>query len=186
MNIDFTFLLSTAVLFFRVLFLPALVLVLSNSASAADCNKYLDSLNKIRAQQRAGYSAQRGNKLKERENKAHKKWWDCKSGRLSSKAKKKSTLAQKKGKTQYRYGVTNAQGSQTYKLPNVPKNGFSSQAIVAKKRYQGNQQKRWLVFYEKPKGCSRPKTMKEFTYCIEDKNNQQLQFEQLEASRAQR
>jgi hypothetical protein len=170
---------------FHLCFFPILSFIIlsipSLSILAANCESYQNKLNSIRAQQRAGYSAQKGNKLKERENKAHKKWWDCKSGKLKDKSKKSSNKTKDKNKkSSTPLSKSAGRNSRNYKLNKAPKNGFSSQAIVTKQKYHGNQQKRWLMFYRKPKGCTRPKTMKEFTRCIEDKNNQQLQFEQQE------
>ena len=71
----------------------------AKATSKNKCQKYLNKVRSIQAQQRKGYTAQQGNKLRKKEAKARDKWWKCKnspSKKVKKKAKKKSKNKLKK------------------------------------------------------------------------------------------
>jgi hypothetical protein len=57
-----------------------------------------------------------------------------------------------------------------------------SSPLIIKSRYQGKQLQAWLLYYQQPKKCLRPKTTKQFAFCVENRINQQLAFEKVDAT----
>jgi len=145
------------------------------------CQKQLDKVRSIQAKQRQGYTAKQGNKLQEKEANARDKWWQCKNGKLKSKGikaeKQTSKKVIKRNKIAKKYNLKNKNSKAIRKLLDSTTVFSSSQPLVVKSRYQGEQLYRWLAFYKMPKGCALPKSLKVFAYCMEDKQRQQTDFE---------
>ncbi|WP_440874724.1 hypothetical protein [Thalassotalea sp. PLHSN55] len=146
-------------------------------AGKKHCQSYRAKLDNIQSQQRHGYSNKKGLSLQQREQKARDKWWQCETGKLKPKKKNKSAKKAKDKKTQQStYAKEHALSKKDITTAKAP---FSqTNQLVFKQRYQGKQLQQWLSFYQAPKGCSKPKSMKKFTECVEDKQRQQLAFEQ--------
>lgn len=68
-----------------------IILLISPSSFAAKkhCKPYLAKLNKIKSVQRQGHSLKKANRLAEQERKARKKWWQCETGKIKAKNKKR-------------------------------------------------------------------------------------------------
>ncbi|WNC73038.1 hypothetical protein RGQ13_03380 [Thalassotalea psychrophila] len=76
------------------------LLMLSPIAAAKpNCSPLQDDLKKVRSQLRSGYSAKQGEKLKIKEKKAKKLWWQCKTNKLSNMEQKKLNKRLKKQKS---------------------------------------------------------------------------------------
>ncbi len=178
--------LTSTRLIFCLFFIVLVTFSTASFAGKKKCKPYLEKLHQVQSLQRAGYSAKQGNRLKAREDKARTKWWQCERGLLkTSKAKTKKTKTAKtkeKIKRLKNKEIKNRQlkNERLNKALLAKTNGsaYSVKSVVVKQKYQGEKQRRWLRFYQKPKKCGRPKNMSTFTYCIEDKNTQQLAFEQ--------
>ncbi len=178
--------------------LVSLTLLIPNIAYAGKkhCQPYRDKLTNIQSQQRQGYSLKQGQSLKKREQAARDKWWQCEKGLLkpSSKSSKSSKTKAKQKKLALAKKKAQKKSAQKKKQLNQQKsNGTpaelapfaSTKSIIAKQKYQGKELQQWLSFYQAPKGCTRPKNMKKFTACIEDKHQQQLVFDRKLAKRQQ-
>jgi len=152
---------------FCTFFLSIILFSSGSLAGKKRCKSYLDKLHNIQAQQRAGYSASKGISLNEREAKARKTWWDCENNKLPKTKSKKSNKNKKTKKKEYKRLNNKTAG-----------NPFSSvKSIKVQSEYTGEKQKRWMEFYQAPKGCTRSLSLKEFTYCVEDKRLQKEAFE---------
>ena len=139
------------------------------------CQAYLDKLRNVQSQQKQGHSLKRGNNLNKLEAKARKKWWQCSQGHL------KKARSSKNQKKQQKHTISKQQRLTATSLTPISKvsvRPFQTTApVVIKSRYQGKQLQAWLLYYRQPKKCSRPKTTKQFAFCVEDRRNQQLSFE---------
>jgi hypothetical protein len=151
----------------------ALVYSQASFAGKKQCKPYLDKLHNIQSQQKQGHSLKRSNSLNKQEAKTRKMWWQCERGLIKKvkngyKKKKKSALVKR-------------QKLSVPSLKNIPKVKLTSfqtsAAVVVKSHYQGEKLHAWLQFYQQPKKCFRPKTTKQFAFCVEDKITQQLAFE---------
>jgi len=155
------------------LLLPIILFFISaNSYGKKSCEKQLNKLNKIQTKQRQGHSLKRSNTLNEQEHKARKLWWQCKKSptkkRNNSKSKSKS-----KSKKQ-----NNQTAEKVYKRSGATSNFKSSGAISVKEKYEGKKNFDWLNYYQQPEECKRPKKLSVFARCTEDRQAQQLKFEQ--------
>jgi len=148
------------------------------------CKPLLNKLHNIQTMQRSGHSLKRGQSLRAKEDKARDKWWQCensslaafksKYGKVKKKLKHKTTKYKRvKSKTK-RLKVS----KYTLKPPKHLARFNQGSAIVIKSKYQGEKQLAWLQFYQQPIECQRPKKMKVFVYCTEDKLQQQYLFQQ--------
>ncbi|WP_019027148.1 hypothetical protein [Colwellia piezophila] len=144
------------------------------------CKPLLKKLHNIQALQRNGYSLKRGQSLRRKEDKARKLWWQCEHSAVVKVKKKKRRKKSNKQKSSL---VKNTSHKATKKNPSLyrPKKLVSfnqSSAIVIKSKYQGVKRQAWLLFYQQPSKCQRPKNLSEFAYCHEKKRQQQSVFEQ--------
>ncbi len=137
-------------------------------AAKKECAELLTKFHNIQAKQRQGQSLKNSNRLRDKEDLARERWWDCENNKQASKNKKSFV---KKRKTSKKKKV------QLYKNDNKPIQHFSSNKLVLKGRYSGDKQFKWLAFYKRPKKCARPKTTKIFAYCMDHKEKQQLVFD---------
>jgi hypothetical protein len=159
-----------------------LILLISPVQAKKRCKPLLEKLHNVQAMQRNGYSLKRGQSLRAKEDKARDKWWKCEhSSRYtkisSNKAKKKS---KKKGKNLSKRKQVAANKSSPLYLPkkgaSAPFN--SSGAIVIRSKFQGDKKFAWLAFYQQPVECQRPRNLTIFATCSEDRQAQQLLFDQ--------
>ena len=139
------------------------------------CKPLLEKLHKVQALQRSGYSKNKGMSLRKREDKARDKWWQCENGKVKS--KKKSKRKPKKKSNTHK----SANRIKT-KIINMNKSGEATpfktnNAIVLKSKYHGEKKQAWLIFYQQPKQCGRPKNLAIFAFCSEDKQMQRVKFE---------
>lgn len=147
-----------------------LVAVSSANATKKACLPYLEKLRNIQSQQRVGHSNNKGRTLAEKEAKARKKWWQCQHGKLTAK-KTKAKNKKKKQSNKKKSPATE------YAIKNNYSQSLTS-TLVLKAKYQGKMQQAWLDFYQKPKRCIKPKSTQEFAFCIENEQEQQVEFEQ--------
>ena len=143
-------------------------------ASKTQCQPYLEKLRNVQSQQRQGHSVKRSESLNKREVKARKKWWQCERGLLKTakSRKKKKQQSTKLIKKHQLATYTKKKGGKFNKSPFK-----TSNALVIKSRYQGRQLAAWLKYYQQPKKCQRPKTTKQFVFCVENRRSQQMSFE---------
>lgn len=151
-----------ACLLIMLVTLPAL-------AGKKECQTYLDKLQNIQSLQRQGHSLKSSNSLNKREAKARNKWWLCTQGKLATKNKKVKKASKKVNSRKQVHNKKILIKSQSFN---------TSSAIVLKAKYQGEKQISWLNFYTQPKDCFLPKTTQRFAYCMEDRQQQQIIFEQ--------
>jgi hypothetical protein len=148
-------------------------------AGKEHCKGYRDKLDNIYAQQRQANSHKRSNSLALRENKAREAWWRCENGERNKKPK------QKKKSQQVKYEkITKVSNKSTIIDRKINKSKAGQvrpftiiQPIIMRTKYQEKQLEAWLRFYQPEKKCSRPKSMKIFATCVEDKRRQQAAFE---------
>jgi len=67
-------------------------------AAKPNCSPLQDDLKNIRSQLRSGYSVKQGEKLKAKEKKIKKLWWQCKTNKLSKMEQKNLNKRLKKQK----------------------------------------------------------------------------------------
>jgi len=145
----------------------------TSSYSKASCKKYLNKLHLIQAKQRQGHSLERSNTLNQQESKARDKWWQCE--KRPSSVKKKSR--KKKSKIKSKKYSNKAKVKKTHFTVNAP-TFRSSSPIHIKEKFQGKKKYAWLDYYQQPKKCKKPKKLSVFALCTEDRQAQQLKFEQ--------
>jgi hypothetical protein len=161
-------------------FLMSITLVFSHASYAGkkQCQSYLDKLRNIQSQQKQGHSLKRGGSLNKQEAKARNKWWQCEQGHLKM-AKKSKKKKPQNNKIVKQRSLT-AKPLITISRVNV-KPFQTSAPLVLKSRYQGKQLQAWLLYYQQSKKCLRPKTTKQFAFCVENRRAQQLTFEKIDA-----
>jgi|GEM_PF-606057 len=175
---------SAITIIVKVLLLVVTALSTSQSVYAANnltqkkCAKYLSKLDNIQSQQRQSNTLKSSISLRKKEDLARKNWWNCKNNKIKTTKKyknKKKTQAKIKYNTKQKLKNTTTQN-----IPLQPNQHFFStnSNLSIKGRYSGNKQFEWLMFYQRPKQCARPKTTQVFAYCMEDKSAQQQMFEQ--------
>jgi hypothetical protein len=168
-------------IYFKIIFM-GFTLLFSNVSFAGkkQCEPYLDNLRNIQSQQKQGHSLKRGERLNKLETKARKNWWQCEQGKLKKAKRSKNQKKQQKNKIVTRRSLS------TISLTHVTKENIepfkTSTPLVMKSRYQGKQLQAWLLYYQQPKKCSRPKTTKQFAFCVENRRTQQLAFEKVDAT----
>jgi hypothetical protein len=171
--------------YFKVFFIGMILVFAQVSyAGGKKCQPYFDKLRNVQSQQKQGHNLKRGESLNKQEAKARNKWWQCEQGHLKIAKKSKKSKKSKKNKPQNNKIVK--QRSLTAKplitISKVNVKPFQTSApLVLKSRYQGKQLQAWLLYYQQPKKCLRPKTTKQFAFCVENRRNQQLLFEKNDA-----
>ena len=169
-----------------------LTLLFTSSANGKKrCKPFLEKLHNIQKMQRQGYSLKRGQNLRTKEDKARDKWWQCENISLAKftkkQGKKKKSSRKKIQKVATRTPRVTIKSKSKSKSTKRAKVRYMSSsnatfnqtsAIVIKSKYQGDKNSAWLVFYQKPTKCQRPKSFAVFTYCTENKREQQSLFEQ--------
>ena len=172
---------TSSVWSFLPIYLLALLIIgllLSPVQAKKRCKPLLDKLHNVQTQQRKGYSLKRGQSLRAKEDKARDKWWQCEhSSKFSKVNSKKKNKKSKYNKSQKRVVANNPIRSYSTKR-SVAAPFSDSGAIVIKSKYQGDKKFAWLTFYQQPKKCQRPKNLPIFASCSENKQAQQLIFEQ--------
>ena len=135
------------------------------------CAVLLEKLQNIQSQQKQGQPFKSSIKLREKENVARKKWWDCEKNKVKPKTKDKVKSKKKKKSIKLK---------KSYKPLNTdtPQVFSSNQPIVVKGRFSGEKQLHWLLYYKRPAECAKPKTTQVFAFCIENKTEQQSKFEE--------
>ena len=168
-------------IYFKVILIGITIACTQESyAGKRQCQPYLDKLRNVQSQQKQGHSLKRGESLNKQESKARNIWWKCEQGHLKKTHLSNKQKKQKKSKVPKQQRVTKASLTQMSKVSLKP---FQMTApLVVKSRYQGKQLQAWLLYYRQPKKCSRPKTTKQFAFCVEDRRNQQLAFEKSDAT----
>ena len=168
-------------IYFKVIFIGITIILSQVSyAGKRQCQTYLDKLRNVQSQQKQGHTLKRGESLNKQESKARNIWWKCEQGHLKKTHLSNKQKKQKKSKVPKQQRVTKASLTQMSKVSLKP---FQMTApLVVKSRYQGKQLQAWLVYYRQPKKCSRPKTTKQFAFCVEDRRNQQRSFEKNDAT----
>ena len=153
-----------------------LLIFSTNSSAKKRCKPLLEKLHKAQMMQRKSYSLKRGQSLREKEDKARDKWWQCENSSLSafkSKYGTKKKKAKKKKSTTHYVKLNKAK----LKLPKKMVTFNHDSAIVIKSKYQGDKKLAWLQFYQQPIKCQRPKNINVFAFCSEDKLQQRDAFE---------
>lgn len=155
------------------LLLLLIILIVSSPESFAKkrCKALLDKLHNVQALQRSSYSAKRGVSLRNKEDKAREKWWQCETGKVKKTKKKK--------KKKPSNSSSNNQKLTELKTVEI-KAGIpfqTTQSIAIKEKYLGKKRQAWLKFYQQPKQCQRPKTLSGFAFCSENKQTQRSNFE---------
>lgn len=172
---------SSLLSFLSLYFLSFLILTLLISPVQAKkrCKPLLEKLHNVQAMQRKGYSLKRGQSLRAKEDKARDKWWQCEHSSRSAKANSKKSNKKKKA-TKHNSKSLVAQKSRRLSVPKraVAAPFKNSGAIVIKSKYQGDKKFAWLDFYQQPIKCQRPKNLSAFASCSENKQAQQVMFEQ--------
>lgn len=163
-------------------------------AAKEHCQKFRDKLDNIQAQQRQGNAAKKGLTLRDREDAARDKWWQCEhtTGITSTKSKAKAktkTKAKAKAKQRLTADNNNSTSTSTHTAehqhiglqsgtkanPVIP---FSTtKPIVIASEFTGAKLAAWLQYYQQPSQCGRPKTTQLFAYCVEQRKQQQVEFE---------
>lgn len=144
------------------------------SGAKKHCKPLLEKLQNIQAMQRDGYSSKRAISLREREDKARDNWWQCEQGR----GKKTKQKKRKNKAASYRTKISNTKTKSVKNKKIKAGTPFNtSNAIVIKSKYQGEKKRAWLVFYQQPIRCLRPKNLQVFAFCSEDKQMQRVNFE---------
>ena len=168
-------------IYFKVIFIGITIILSQVSyAGKRQCQTYLDKLRNVQSQQKQGHTLKRGESLNKQESKARNIWWKCEQGHLKKTHLSNKQKKQKKSKVPKQQRVTKASLTQMSKVSLKP---FQMTApLVVKSRYQGKQLQAWLLYYQQPKKCSRPKTTKQFAFCVEDRRNQQRAFEKSDAT----
>lgn len=159
-----------------------LLLIFSTNTSAKKrCKPLLEKLHNAQMMQRKSYSLKRGQALRNKEDKARDKWWQCENSSLSA-FKSKYGTKKKKAKKNYKKQKTTIHYAKLNKaILNSPKKRVTfnqDSAIVIKSKYQGSKRLAWLQFYQQPIKCQRPKNINVFAFCSEDKLQQRDAFEQ--------
>jgi len=161
------------------------ILLVSPAQAKKRCKPFLEKLHSVQAMQRKGYSLKRGQSLRAKEDKARDKWWQCEhSSRYASNKSKKSKKSKKNKKNKQtgkdkKMKLAANKANRLYLPKRAVAAPFSgNEAIVIKSKYQGDKKFAWLGFYQQPNQCQRPKNLSVFASCSEDKQAQQLKFEQ--------
>tara|TARA_R110000764_G_scaffold24452_10_gene58830 strand:+ start:663 stop:1172 length:510 start_codon:yes stop_codon:yes gene_type:complete len=162
-----------------IIFSLLLIMLLSSFEALAGkkhCQSYRKKLDSIQAQQRQANSNKRSKSLATQEAKARNNWWQCENGKLKSKTKKKQRVKLKHTDQKKIISVGGANNKKIAPLKAlVP---FASNSpVVVRSKYQGEKLQAWLKFYQVNKGCRQPKSMSQFSACVEDKRRQQTEFE---------
>ena len=159
----------------------SITLVFSHASYAGkkQCQSYLDKLRNIQSQQKQGHSLKRGESLNKLETKARKKWWQCEQGHLKKAKRNKKKKRPQKNKSAKQPSLKG--GSLAY-ISKVNVKPFKTSApLVLKSRFQGEKLQAWLLYYQQPQKCLRPKSTKQFAFCVENRRDQQLAFEKIDA-----
>ena len=164
----FLFLLSTIIL----------ALLVSPAQAKKRCKPLLEKLHNVQAMQRNSYSAKRGQSLRSKEDKARDKWWQCENSSRFSKGKNKEKKKAAKKRIKSKKSVTKRSKQSYFAKRSVSAPFSGNEVIVIKSKYQGAKKFAWLDFYQQPNKCQRPKSLTVFASCSEDKQAQQLTFEQ--------
>jgi len=166
--------------FFLLFVIFTLLFSMPSYAGKKQCKAYLEKLHNIQTQQKQGNSLKRSESLKKRETKARHKWWQCERGQLKTLKPKSNKQKKPKGK------LASRQPKRINLLKEVMKPKIkpfqTSNAVVIKSRYQGKKLEAWLQYYQQPKKCQRPKSTKQFAFCVENRRMQQLAFEKIDAT----
>lgn len=164
--------------YFDIFFIGVVLFFSATSfAGKKQCKPYLAKLHNIQAQQKQGHSLKRSESLNKREAKARKKWWQCERG-LLKKAKRNKKKQKKVIVKRQPLPENSRKNSSKGKL----KPFQTSRAVVVKSRYQGKQLQAWILYYQQPKKCQRPKSTKQFAFCVENRRAQQIAFEKVDAT----
>jgi hypothetical protein len=161
--------------YFQIFFIGIMLTFSYESyAGKKECQSYTDKLRNVQSQQRQGHGLKRSESLNKQEKVARKKWWQCERGRLKR--------VKGKRKKKQKNIVANIHQPLSATLSRDIKKGSSkpfqtSAPVVIKSRYQGKQLQAWLKYYQQPKKCLRPRTTRQFAYCVENRRTQQLAFE---------
>lgn len=148
------------------------------TAGKKHCQGYRNKLGNVQAQQRQSNSNKRSLSLANKEDKARKTWWQCETGKLKPKLKKKSKkkkLKQKKISAPKPIKMLAKQMPDTPLKPLMPFAGEQPVELRSSDQYKKLQA--WLAFYQPAKMCARPKSTQQFAACVEDKRRQQAEFE---------
>jgi hypothetical protein len=158
------------------LILMTLLFAFLAKAGKKQCQGYRNKLDNIQAQQRQANSHKRSNSLAIKETKARDTWWQCETGKLKPKSKKKSK-PKKSHKKKIKKISSPSSDHKSYKKikPLVP--FASNNSVVMYSKYQGEKLQAWLTFYQAAKMCARPKSTQQFAACVEDKHLQQTKFD---------
>jgi hypothetical protein len=166
--------------YFQAIVIVSLLFSVPSFAGKKHCQSYLEKLRNVQSLQRQGHNLKRSENLNKREAKLRKKWWQCERGLLKT-TKNSKTKKQKKRNAQQKQKAQREKRKALINdslMVNASVSPFqTSAAVVIKSRYQGKQLQAWLKYYHQPKQCSRPKTTKQFVFCVEDRRIQQLAFE---------
>jgi hypothetical protein len=164
-----------------IIFFISMALIFSQQSLAGKkhCQRYEDKLANIQSKQRQGHSVKRSERLKKKEESARKTWWQCQQSQVTKPIVNKQNKQKKKPR---KISVKDRQllRSSTRDVKNNRIDPFeTSAALVLKSRYQGEKLQAWLKYYQQPKQCSRPKTIKKFAFCVENRRTQQLAFDKM-------
>lgn len=140
------------------------------------CQAELNKLENIKSQQRQGHSLKKSNSLRKQEEKARKKWWQCKNNVRPHKAKRSLKKNQRVAKKVQVSKITKVKPISPNKQQLKP---ITYHAPIITAPFTGERQQQWLRYYKMPKQCHRPKTTQVFAYCAENKQAQQREFVQL-------
>lgn len=167
--------------FYSVVVLIFLLFVSPNLPAKKRCKPLLEKLHNAQMMQRKSYSLKRGQSLREKEDKARDKWWQCENSSLSAFKSKYGTKKKKVKKNKKKQKNTSHYAKLNKAILNSSKKRVTfnqDSAIVIKSKYQGDKKLAWLQFYQQPIQCQRPKSINVFAYCSEDKLQQRDIFEQ--------
>ena len=156
----------------------SLLFSMTVTAGKKHCKGYRSKLDNVQTQQRQSNSNKRSQSLAVKESKARNTWWQCETGKLKPKTKKKKQKKVAKQRRKKSLKSTTVRAEQKpYKAikPLIP--FASDHPVVVRSKYQVEKLQAWLSFYKPAKMCARPKSTQQFAACVEDKRRQQIEFD---------
>lgn len=139
------------------------LLIFTNQASAkSKCEQEWKALKNVQSQMR-NRSTER---LRDQERYRHNEYQTCRKGK-----KKKSKSY--KAKTNYKNQKT------TYKKNSYPKylNKNITNSVSLKGKFKDEKQDAWIQYYDKPQECILPKSIQEFSKCLNDRDEKSKKFD---------
>lgn len=143
----------------KILIIISVLIVSNQTFAKSKCEREWNALKSVQAELRHKSSEY----LRDKEHRTHNQYQDCRKGKDKKSKNHKTKSNQKTTYKKYSYAK--------YSTNNI------TNTVSLKGKFKDEKQDAWIQYYDKPKDCLFPESIKEFSKCLSYRDEEAKKFD---------